>query len=134
MTLQKSLLAFLLPAPKMQLSLYQLYTSFQFTRSRWLLTIHRLFRPSPILLLVAVSGTPCTQPTIFPKLNTCQVTDASAFLNCTNFKTGSKLPDFSGIVVSASASQYPTKALSLFRSLILNGRCSYQGRRPVSVP
>jgi hypothetical protein len=31
---------------------------------------------------------------------------ASAFLTCTNFETGSKLPEFSGIVVSARATQY----------------------------
>jgi hypothetical protein len=34
------------------------------------------------------------------------------FLTCTIFKTGVKLPEFSGIVVSARANQYSTKAPS----------------------
>jgi len=55
-TLRKSLLTFLLPVRKMQFSLYSLYTSFQVARSMWLLTIHHSFRPSPVLLLVAISG------------------------------------------------------------------------------
>jgi len=83
----------------------------------WLLTIHRSFRPSPVLLLVAISGMTCAQLTIFPTLKTCKATAAGAILSCTNFETGSKLPEFSGIVVSARANLYSTKAPSSFRSL-----------------
>jgi hypothetical protein len=100
----------------------------------WLLTIHRSFRPSPVLLLVAISGKTCTQPTIFPTLKTCKAMAAGAFLTCTNFETGSKLPDSSDIVVSARANQYSTKAPSSFRSLILNSPCSCHGRNPFSAP
>ena len=79
--------------------------SFQVARSMWLLTIHRSFHRSPVLLLVAISGITCAQPTMFPTLKTSNGTAASAFLTCTNFKTGSKLPDFAVIVVSARANQ-----------------------------
>jgi len=133
-TLRKPLLAFLLPVRNMQFSLYLLYTSFQVARSMWLLTIHRSFRLSPVLLLVAISGITCVQPTIFPTLKICKATAASAFLTCTNFKTASKLPEFSGIVVSARDNQYPTKAPSSFTSLILNSRCSCHRRRLFSAP
>jgi len=34
-----------------------------------------------------------------------KATATAAFLTCTNFETGSKLPEFSGIVVSARAKQ-----------------------------
>jgi len=133
-TLRKPLLAFLLPAHKMQFSLYYLYTSFQVARSMGLLTIHRSFRPSPVLVLVAISEIMCAQPTMFPMLKTCKATAAGAFLTCTNFETGSKLPQFSGIEVSAMANQYPTKAPSSFWSLLLNSRCSCHGRLPFSAP
>jgi len=133
-TLRNSLLAFLLPARKMQFSLYELYTSFPVARSMWLLTIHHSFRPSLVVLLVAISRMTCAQPTIFPTVKTCKATAAGAVLTCTNFGTGSKLPEFSGIVVSARANQYSTKAASLFRSVILNSRCSCRGRRPFRVP
>jgi len=133
-TLRISLLVFLLPARKIHFSLYQLYTSFQVARSMWLLTIHRSFRLSPVLLLVAISGITCAQPTIFPMLKTCKATAAGAFLTCTNFETGSKLPEFSGIVVSARANQNSTQAPSSFWSLMLNSRCSCHGRRPFSAP
>jgi len=132
--LQKSLLAFLPPERKMQFPLYLLYTSFQVARSMWLLTIHRSVRLSPVLLIVAISGMRCAQLTIFPMLKTCKATAAGAFLTCTNVKTGSKLPEFSGIVVSAKADQYSTKAPSTFWSLILNSHCSCHGRRPFSAP
>jgi len=102
----------------MQFSLYSLYTSFQVARSMWLLTIHRSFRPSPVLVLAAISGIMCAHPTMFPTLKTCKATAAGAFLTCTNFETGSKFPEFSGIVVSAMTNQYSTKAPSSFRSLI----------------
>jgi len=63
-----------------------------------------------------------------------EATVASAFLTSTNFETGSKLPEFSGIVVSSRATQYSTKAPSSFTSLILNSRCSCHWRRPFSTP
>ena len=126
------LLTFSLPARKMQFSLYLLYTSFQVARSRWLLTILPLFRPLPVLLLVAISGITCTQPTICRTLKTCKATAAGAFHTCTNFETGSKLPEFSGMVMTARANQYWTKAPSSFWSLILNSRWSCHGRRPFS--
>jgi len=100
----------------------------------WLLTIHSLFRPSPVLLLVAVSRIMCAQPTMFPTLKTCKATAAGAFHTSTNFETESKLPEFSGIVVSARANQYSMKAPSSFWSFILNSRCSCHGRRPFSPP
>jgi len=43
---------------------------------------------------------------MFPKLKARKATVAGAFLTCTNSETGSKLPEFSGIVVSARANQY----------------------------
>jgi len=133
-TLRKSLLAFLLPVRKMQFSLYELYTSFQVARCMWLLTIHRSFRPSPVFVLEAISGITCAQPMMFPTLITYKATAAGAFLTCTNFETGSKLPEFSDIVVSARANEYSTKAPSLFWSLILNNHCSCHRRRPFSAP
>jgi len=51
-----------------------------------------------------------------------------AFLTCTNCKTGSKLPDFSGIVATARANQYSSKAPSVFRSFISNSRCTCHRR------
>jgi hypothetical protein len=63
----------------MEISLYQLYTSFQVARSMWLLKIHRLFLPSLVKLLVAISGSTCAQPTMFPTLETCKATAAGAF-------------------------------------------------------
>jgi len=61
-------------------------------------------------------------------------TAAGTFLTCTHCETGSKLPEFSGIAVSARANQYSTKAPSLFRRFIQNGRCSCHGRRPFCLP
>jgi len=78
-TLRKSLLAFLLPAHNMQFSLYKLYTSFQVARSMWLWTIHRSFRPSPVLQLVAISGITCAQPTMSPTMKTCKAPAAGGF-------------------------------------------------------
>jgi len=132
--LRKSLFAFLLPAHKMQSSLYSSYTSFKVARSMWVLTIHHSFRLSPVLLLVAIPGMTCVQPTIFPTVKTCKAMAACAFLTCINCVTGSKLPEFAGIVVSGRANQYSTKAPSSFRKLILNRRCSCHGRGPFSVP
>jgi hypothetical protein len=100
----------------------------------WLLTVHRSFRPSPVSLLVAICEITCAQPTIFPTLKSWKATAAGAVLTCTHFETGSKLPEFSGIVVSARANQYSTKAPSSFWSLILNRRCSCHGRRPFCAP
>jgi hypothetical protein len=133
-TLRIFLLAFLLHQRKMQFSLYQLYTSFQVARSMWLLTTPHSFCPSPVLLLLGISGITCAQPTIFRTLKTFKPTAAGAFLTCTNFETGSKLPKFSGIVVSARANQYPPKAPSSFWSLILNSHRSCHRRRPFSTP
>jgi hypothetical protein len=133
-TPRKSLLAFLLPAANMQLSLYLLYTSFQVARSMWLLTIHCSFCPSPVLLLIGISGIMCTQPTMYPMLKTSKATAAGAFFTDSNFETGSKLPEFSSIVASARANQYSMKAQSSFWSMILNTRCSCHRRRPFSVP
>jgi len=132
--LWKHLLVFLLPARIMQSSLYYLYTSYQVTRSVRLMTIHHSFPPSPALPLLAISGITYAQPAMFPTLNTCNSIAASAYLTWTNFETGSKLLEFSCIVVSARANQYTTKAPSLFRSLMLNSRCSCHGRWPFSAP
>jgi hypothetical protein len=81
-----------------------------------------------------ISGIMCTQPTMFPILTTYKATAPSDFLTCADFETGSKLPEFSGIVVNARANQYSTKAPSLFRSLILNSHCSCHRWRPFSAP
>jgi len=99
----------------------------------WLLTIHQWICSSPVLLLVALSGNMYTQPTMFPMLIACKASAASAFLTCTNFEMGCKLPECSGIVVSARATQYSTKTPSWFRSLILNCRCSCHGRCPFNM-
>jgi len=64
----------------------------------------------------------------------CKTMAAGACLIGTNFEIGSKLPQFSGIVESARANQYSTKAPFLFRSLILNIHCSCHGRCPSSAP
>jgi len=101
--LRKSLLAFVLPTRKSPFSLYQIYTSFQVARSMGLVTIHCTFLPSPVLLLVAISGILCAQPMMFPMLKTCKATTARSFLTCTSCEMGSKLPEFSGIVVRARA-------------------------------
>jgi len=122
------------PSTCAQNAILSLYTSFQVARSMWLLTIHCSFRLSPVLLLVAISGITCAQLTMFPTLKTCKATAAGAFLTCTNFETGSKLPEIPGILVSARANQYSTKAPSSFRSMILNSRCSCHGRLPISAP
>ena len=100
----------------------------------WRLTIHGLFLPSPVLLLVAISEIPCVQPTMFPTQKTCKAMAASAFVTCTNCETGSNLPEVSGVVVRARANQSSTKAPSSFRWLILNSHCSFHGRRLISAP
>jgi len=102
-TPRKPLLVFLLPACKMQFSLYKLYTSLQVARSSWLFTIHHSFYTSPVLLLLAISGITYMQPMMFPTLITCRAPAAVAFLTCTNFKMGSKWPEFAGVAVSARA-------------------------------
>jgi len=133
-TLQKPLLALLLPVRNMQFSHYELYTSFQVARCMWLLTIHHSFCLSPALQLSAISGITCAQPMMFPTVKTCKATAGGAFLTWTNFETGSKLPYFSGIVVSTRADQYSMKAASSFRSWMFNSRCSCDGRWPLSAP
>ena len=56
------------------------------------------------------------------------------FLHLYKFRDRIQVTWVSGIVVSARANQYSTKAPSSFRSLILNSRCSCHGRRPFSAP
>jgi len=133
-TPRKSLLVFLPTPHKMQFSLHSLYTSFQIARSMSLLTIHHLFRPSPCLPQLATVGITCAQPTMFPTLTTCKATAARAFLTCTTFNMGFKLPEFWGIEVSTRANLYSTTAPSSCWSLILNSRCSCHRRRPFNVP
>jgi hypothetical protein len=130
--LPKPVLTTPLAARKMQFSPYLLYASFHVTRAMSLLTIHPSFHPSLVLLLEAFSGITSAQPMMFPTLKTCKATAAGAFLSCTCFEMGSKLLEFSGIIVSARAGQYSTKPPSSFRSLILNSHCSSQGRRAFS--
>jgi len=131
---RKALHMLLLPMRKMQFSLYKLYTSFQIPRSLGQLTMYRSFRLSPILLLVRISGIKFAQPTRYPTLQTCKAQAAGRILTCTNFEMGCMFPKFSGILVSARAHQYSTKAPSSFRSLILNSRCSCHGRHPFRAP
>jgi hypothetical protein len=47
-------------------------------------------------------------------VKTCKAAAAGAFLTCTNFEMGSKLLEFSGILVRARANQYSTKGPSSF--------------------
>jgi len=98
----------------------------------WLLTIHRLFLLSPVFLLEAIPGINCAQPTMFPMLKTWKAMAAGAFLTCTNFEMGSKLHEFSCIVVSCRANLNSTKAPSSFSSVILNSHFSCHGRLPFS--
>jgi len=100
----------------------------------WLLPIHRSLHPSPVLLLVAIAGIMCVQRTMFRTLIPFKALAAGGFFTCINFKTASKLPKFLGIVGTARAKHYSTKAPSRFRSLILNSRCTSLGRCPFSVP
>jgi len=130
--LPKSLLAFLLPVCKMQFTHYPLFMSFQVARSMWLLTIHRSFHRSPVIQLVAISGITCVQPRMFPTLKKCKATAAGSLLTCTSSETGSKIPDFSGVVVSGRANQNSMKAPSLFRCLMLNNCCRCHGKRLLS--
>ena len=133
-TLRKSLLVFLLPACKIDFSLCYLYTLFQVARCIWEVTIHRSFIPSLVLRLVAISGITCVQQRMFPTLKTCKAMAVGAIPTCTYCETGFKLPQFSGIVVSARANHDRTKTPSSYRSLILNSHCSFQVRRPFSAP
>jgi len=100
----------------------------------WQLTIFRSFLLSPVWPLVAISGITCVQPRMFPTLKACTATATGDFLTCNMCVTGSKLPEFSGILVSARGIQYSAKAPSSFRSLILNCRWSGDGRRLFSSP
>jgi hypothetical protein len=108
--------------------------SIQVGRSRWLLKNHHLFRPSPVLLQVAISGTTYPQLTLFPNLITCNSTAASDCLTCKNFYTGSKFPMSSNIVVRVRANEYSTNASPSIWSVSLNCTCSCHGRRLISVP
>jgi len=49
---------------------------------------------------------------MFPMPKTANAMAAGVLLTWTNFKMGSKLPEFPGIVVSVWANQYSTKAPS----------------------
>jgi len=98
----------------------------------WVLTMHCSFRLSRMLLPAAISGIMCVQSTMFSLLKPCVATAAGAMLTCTNCVTRSRLPEFSGIVVSARDNQYSTKVQSSVRSLVLNSRCSCHGRCPFS--
>jgi hypothetical protein len=71
-TLQKSLIAFLLLAHNMQFSLYSLYISFQDARSMRLLTNHCEFHLSPVIRLINISGTASLQPTIISQVENLQ--------------------------------------------------------------
>jgi hypothetical protein len=119
---------------EMQFSHHQLYTSFEVARSMWLLTIHRSCHLSPLLLPVAIAGIPRTQPTMIYMLHTSKAMATGAFLTCIHFVTGSELPEYSGIVVSATAPKYSIKAPSSFRSVILNSHCSCHRKCPFPVP
>lgn len=55
----------------------------------WLLTIILSFSPSPVVLLVAVSGISCAQPTMRPTLKSSKTPDSRAFLTFMNLETGS---------------------------------------------
>jgi hypothetical protein len=114
----------------------------------YLLIIHLI--PSPqiyvaidnpsLITFVSCQTTSCylwnyvRKPMMFLTLTSCTATAACAFLTFTYFMTGSKLPEFAGIVVSASANEYSTKASSVFWSLKLNSHCSCHGRCPFSAP
>jgi hypothetical protein len=133
-TKRKSLLAFLLPDREMPFSRNSLYTAFQVASSMWILTIHRLFRPFRVVLLVAISGITSAQLMMFLPLKIGKTTAASNFLTCTKFEMESKLPKFSSILVCGRANQHSRKAPSSFWSLIWNSRCSCHGRCPFSAP
>jgi len=104
--LEKSLLAFLLPARKMQTLSFQIIH---------IIPSHQIYvaidNPS---LVPSVS---CLTTSSYhwnyvraadevSQVKTCNATAAGAFLTSTNFEMGSKLPAFSGIVMSARANQY----------------------------
>jgi hypothetical protein len=72
------------------------------------------------------------QPTMVTMLTSRKGMAGGVFLCGTNFETGSKLPEFSRIVVSIWANQYGTKAQSLIRSCNMNSCCSCHGRCPFS--
>ena len=99
--LWKSLLALLLPVRNKHFPVCKFYISFEVTRAEWLLSIHCSFGQSPVVLLVAISGIPCVPLTMFPTLISGKSTAARAFLTFTYVEMGSKLPEFSGILVSA---------------------------------
>jgi len=79
----KSLLAFLLLRAKCKLSLSKLYTSFQVTRSMWLLIIHHSFRLSSCLTTSSYHWNYVRAADEVPKLKTCNATAAGAFLTST---------------------------------------------------
>jgi len=70
--LRKPLVTILLPVLKMQSSVYEVYTLFQVARSVCPFAIHRLFRLSTVIQLVAISQITYAQPTMFPMLKSCK--------------------------------------------------------------
>jgi len=59
---------------------------------------------------VGNTGITCPQLILFAMLKAGKATAAGNFHTGTNIAAGSKLPEFSVIVVSASANQFSTKA------------------------
>jgi hypothetical protein len=130
-TVRISLLAFLLPSRKMQFSLLIIH----------IVPSRQIYGAIDNASLVPSVSCLTTMRYLW---NTVRAADnishaenlqsngCQCFLTCTNFETGSKLPEFSRIVVSARSNQYSTKAPSSFWSFIFNSRCSFHGRRPFS--
>jgi len=86
MTLRKSLIEFLLPAYMIQFSLYSLYTSFQFARSMWLLTMQCEFLLYSVILQVAISGITRMQPMIISRIENFQRNRYWCCLNLYTFR------------------------------------------------
>jgi hypothetical protein len=114
----------------------------QMSRSKWThsvravtgTTVAAYFAPgvNAILSVLIIHSIPSRQ--IYVAIDNPLFVPSVSCLTCTNFETGSKIFEFSGIVVSARATQNSTKASSLYRSLILNFCCSCHRRRPFSLP
>jgi hypothetical protein len=61
-----------------------------------------------------------------------QINSCRSFSHLYTFRDGIQGTPFSGIMVSARAKQYSTKAPSSYRSLIMNSHCSCHWRLPFS--
>jgi hypothetical protein len=72
----------------------------------WQLAIHCLLCQSSVILIAAIAGNTCTQPTMFPMQKAGNATATGACLTSANFELRLMLPEFSGIVVTAWANQY----------------------------